>query len=89
MEELVQAFIKARPEVLEYARKPDIVARSTSPKRSREEAQLEEDEGPRKRTRSSGRTQPKQRVVVLDSDLDDDDYVPGKAWVVEVPLVPY
>jgi len=80
MEELVQAFVKARPEVLEFARKPVVVSRSTSPKRSREEAGFEDNEEPSKRTRSSGRTKVKQKVVeVLDSDLDgDDDYMPGK-----------
>lgn len=78
MEDLVQAFIAARPEVLEHARKPAIVPGSLSPKRNRAQAELQEDEGPRKRTRSSGRTSSQAKVMVVDSDHDDDDYVPGK-----------
>jgi E3 ubiquitin-protein ligase RAD18 len=79
MEDLVEAFKNARPEVIEYAKRPVVVEGATSPKRSREESYLEEDEGPsRKRTRQSRRTPSKHKVVVLDSDLDDEDYVPGK-----------
>ena len=78
MEEMVSAFVKARPEVLEFARRPGLVSRSTSPKRSREEAGLDLGDSPRKKTRSSGRTKPKQQIVVVDSDMEDEDYVPGK-----------
>jgi E3 ubiquitin-protein ligase RAD18 len=80
MENLVEAFKKARPEVWEFANKPvEVNLRAASPKRSRE---LEEggDASPRKlrRTRSSGRNKPKERTMVVDSAEDDDDYVPGK-----------
>jgi E3 ubiquitin-protein ligase RAD18 len=79
MEDLVEAFKTARPEVWEFANKPVEVVRAASPKRSRE-AEDGEAENPRKlrRTRSSGRNKPKQRTVVVDSAEDDDDYVPGK-----------
>jgi E3 ubiquitin-protein ligase RAD18 len=79
MEDLVEAFKKARPEVWEFANKPvEVVTRAASPKRSRD-VDDREDESPRKlrRTRSSGRAKPKERVVVMDSADDDDDYVPG------------
>jgi E3 ubiquitin-protein ligase RAD18 len=84
MEELVEAFKAARPEVLEHARKPEVVVVDI-PKRSRETDLEDEESPPKKRTRSSGRTtQQKQRVVVLDSDGEDEDYVPGEilfgAW---------
>jgi E3 ubiquitin-protein ligase RAD18 len=80
MEDLVQAFSRARSEVLEHARKPAEVVRSASPKRSREEAGLEEEVGePRKRTRSSGRRKQTVEIVVEDSmDDGDDNYFPGK-----------
>jgi E3 ubiquitin-protein ligase RAD18 len=79
MEDLVQAFTKARSDVLEYARKPAVVARSISPKRSREDAGLDDGDGePRKRTRSSGRRKRKVEIVVEDSVDDDEDYVPGE-----------
>jgi E3 ubiquitin-protein ligase RAD18 len=80
MEDLVEAFKKARPEVWEFANKPvEVVERASSPKRNRE-LEGEEDESPRKlrRTRSGGRNKPKERTVVVDSAEDDDDYVPGK-----------
>jgi E3 ubiquitin-protein ligase RAD18 len=78
MEDLVEAFKTARPEVWEFANKPVEEVARASPKRSRE---LEEGEGasPRKRTRmrSSGRKKAKERVMVEDSAEDDDDYMPG------------
>jgi E3 ubiquitin-protein ligase RAD18 len=78
MEELVEAFKAARPEVLEHARKPEVVVADIS-KRSRETDLDDEESPPKKRTRSSGRTtQQKQRVMVLDSDGGDEDYVPGE-----------
>lgn len=79
MEDLVEAFKIARPEVWEFANKPvEVVNRAASPKRSRE-TEEGEDESPRKlrRTRSSGRTKAKERAVVMDSAEGDDDYVPG------------
>jgi E3 ubiquitin-protein ligase RAD18 len=80
MEELVEAFKAARPEVLEHARKPEVVVVNI-PKRSRETDLEDEESPPKKRTRSSGRTtQQKQRVVVLDSDGEDEDYIPGEMF---------
>lgn len=78
MEELVQAFVKARPEILAHARRVVEAKKSVSPKRRRDEVDLVEDDGPRKRTRSSGRKQSSQRVVVVDSEEDPDEYIPGK-----------
>jgi E3 ubiquitin-protein ligase RAD18 len=79
MEDLVQAFKTARPEVWEFANKPVEEVGGSLLKRSRD-LEEGEDESPRKRTRSSGRTRigAKERVVVVDSAEDDDDYVPGK-----------
>lgn len=75
VEELVEAFKMARPQVLEFARRPP--ARSDSPKRKREE--LEDIGSPvQKRTRSGRRIQSNSQVVVLDhSDGEDEDYAPG------------
>ncbi|KAN0096783.1 DNA repair protein rad18 [Hyaloscypha variabilis] len=81
MEDLVEAFKKARPEVWEFANKPVEVVRAPSPKRRR--LSVEDDDGnPRKlrRTRSSGRNKPKEQMVV-DSAEDDDDYVPEDGFV--------
>jgi hypothetical protein len=79
MEELVEAFKAARSEVLEHARTPAAVVGGGTPKRSRE-TDLEDDQSPpKKKTRSSGRIVPaKDRVVVLDSDGEDEDYIPGE-----------
>jgi hypothetical protein len=80
MEELVEAFKAARPEVLEHARKPSVVVADV-PKRRREADVEEVESPPKKRTRSSARTtQSSQRVVVLDSDGEDEDYVPGEIF---------
>jgi E3 ubiquitin-protein ligase RAD18 len=81
MEDLVEAFKKARPEIWLFATKPveNIRAPSPLPKRSCD-FEANTDESPRKlrRTRSSGRNKPQERTVVVDSAEDDDDYVPGK-----------
>ncbi len=78
MEDLVEAFKKARPELWEFANKPVEILQAPSPKRRRLSSEGE-DESPRKlrRTRSSGRNKPKEQMVV-DSAEDDEDYVPGK-----------
>jgi E3 ubiquitin-protein ligase RAD18 len=80
--DMVEAFKAARPEVLEYTKEKSIpIARSASPKRSREDSELESvKDGPSaKRARSSRRlAQPTTRVVVLDSDAEDEDFVPGE-----------
>lgn len=78
MEEMVDAFTKARPEVLEFARRS---IDPGSPKRKRGPVeQVVEGSPMSKRTRSSGRTvQPKvTTVTILDSDgEEDEDYIPG------------
>ncbi|KAI9053029.1 hypothetical protein LZ554_003299 [Drepanopeziza brunnea f. sp. 'monogermtubi'] len=84
MEDLVEAFKKARPDVLEFARKPATTERSSSPKRSREVAELGyEDETPKKRTRSSRRTAGKKihATIINDTDEEDGDYVPDQGFV--------
>ena len=81
MQELVEAFMRARPDVLEHARKPESVRWTGIVSRKRSmDADLEEIiSPPKKATRSSGRrAQAAAAVTVLDLDRDDDDYVPGK-----------
>ena len=82
MEELVQAFVKARPDIMAVAVANKSEEKgNTSPKRRREKVEeREEEDGPRKRTRSSGRKlESSQRVIVVDSEDDIDDYIPGKS----------
>jgi E3 ubiquitin-protein ligase RAD18 len=76
VEELVEAFKKARPEVLRFATRP--MARSDSPKRKLEE--FENVRSPlQKRTRSGRRIQPNSQILVPDnSDGPDEDYMPGR-----------
>lgn len=74
----MEAFKKARPEVWDFANKPVEEPATTSPPKRSRDMEEGEDESPRKRTRSSGRTKAKERVVVVDSAEDDEDYVPGK-----------
>ncbi|KAH7355230.1 putative DNA repair protein [Rhexocercosporidium sp. MPI-PUGE-AT-0058] len=86
MQDLVEAFTKARPEVLEHARKPLAVPEGSIYKRDRGEAELDEEETPRKRTRSTGtrkssrRSQPTPSQVIQDSDEDDEDFVPEDGY---------
>jgi E3 ubiquitin-protein ligase RAD18 len=79
MEELVEAFQRARPEVLEFAKRPPVVVqRSISPKRKRES--VDDNGSPiKKRTRAGRKATASQasQSVVLDSEEDDDEYVPG------------
>jgi len=79
--DMVETFKAARPEVLEYTKeRPIIPARSASPKRRRELSELDgaEDGPSAKRTRSSRRVaQAIERIEILDSDADDEDFVPG------------
>jgi E3 ubiquitin-protein ligase RAD18 len=78
MEEMVDAFTKARSEVLEFARGP---IDPGSPKRKRGLVEPVVKGSPMsKRTRSSGRAiQSKPSpVTILDSEGDEDeDYMPG------------
>jgi E3 ubiquitin-protein ligase RAD18 len=75
VEDQVEAFKSARPEVLEFARRP--VIRSDSPKRKLDE--VEDASIPlQKRTRSGRRIQSNPQVFVLDPPgRDDADYDPG------------
>lgn len=80
VEELVEAFKMGRPMIMEYTRPPVEARMNLSPKRKRAEAQDEDDNSSpvRKRTRSGGRRQQSsQNVVMVDSDGEDEDYMPG------------
>ncbi|RDW69703.1 hypothetical protein BP6252_08723 [Coleophoma cylindrospora] len=83
LEEAVDAFKKARSGLLEHARKPVIIERS-SPKRKLDCVQEDEsDDGPRKRTRSSSKrtATASQQTVVIDSEQEDEDYIPNDGLV--------
>ena len=78
----MQAFVKARPDIMAVAVANKSEEKGNiSPKRRREKVEeREEEDGPRKRTRSSGRKlESSQRVIVVDSEDDIDDYIPGKS----------
>ena len=81
LEEVVEAFKKARSSVLEHARKPSSSGASASPKRKRvdEPGEVDADPVPRKRTRSSSRRAngSAEQAIVVDSATDDDDYNSG------------
>ena len=79
MEDLVEAFKSARPTVMELAKQREEALWSLSPKRKRAEAAVEEDDSQvHKRTRSSRRTQQSSQLAeVVDSEDDDENYVPG------------
>ena len=79
VEELVDAFKRARPNIMEYAKRSGEATLGRSPKRRRSDAEIEENSSPvRKRTRSGRRAQQSsQQIVILDSEGDDEDYVPG------------
>ncbi|KAF4610414.1 hypothetical protein G7Y89_g15705 [Cudoniella acicularis] len=97
VENLVETFKQARPEVFEFAKKSVEVVREPSPKRSRKAPELlegEEDEElpARKRTRSSrstrATTQERERSIVLDTDEGDSDFTPdAEARPLETGLV--
>jgi E3 ubiquitin-protein ligase RAD18 len=84
MEELVEAFIKARPAALEHAQKHTVTNRSPSPKRKLYDADFngQDDEHYRKRTRSSNRisagSKERTSIIVIDEDGIDEDYQPGE-----------
>ena len=77
IEELVEAFQRARPEVMEYTKRISQEAtRSSSPKRKR--MGVDEGSSPiRKRTRSGTRAQQSSQQSVIDLEADDADYIPG------------
>ncbi|KAG9234054.1 postreplication repair E3 ubiquitin-protein ligase rad18 [Amylocarpus encephaloides] len=78
MEDLVEAFKKARPEIYTLATKPATSRASKSPKRGREGTdKAVEYEGPsRKRLRSTRQTRSTQELVIVDTDEEDRDFLP-------------
>ena len=80
VDDAVEAFQRARKDALEFARRGSVEGLSAriderKEKRRLEVAYDEEDDGPRKRTRSSTKKAPHtaEQPIVLDSDGDDDD----------------
>jgi E3 ubiquitin-protein ligase RAD18 len=89
LEDVVEAYKIARPQVMDFVVSANSVKEPPSPKRKRQEAQHEEVGSQRKKTRTSGRrTKSSQsEVVVVDSAEDDDDYIPGEIHKTDnVPL---
>lgn len=84
LEDVVEAFKRARQQVLEFARKPVAGVESSQVKRKRGGSQLRVDESPQKRTRMSGRrTRSSQNEVVIeDSEGEDEDFIPGMSCAV-------
>lgn len=88
MEDLVDAFKRARPDVLAFARAPVSMSgvsdsrdvsgqrRGSSRKKSLEERDVDMEVSPQKRRRSERTKSSSQRVVSLSDS--DDDYIPGK-----------
>ncbi|CAG8979000.1 hypothetical protein HYALB_00009902 [Hymenoscyphus albidus] len=83
MEDLVEGFKKARPEVFAFATRPIVPAGESAPKRGREKSHAIDDEEPsrKKRTRSTRQTWSTQQVVIVDSDQEDDEYIPEDGCV--------
>lgn len=86
IEDLVEAFKRARPAVLELARKPSVEHANTSPKRKRDISNLDElEDQANKRTRSSARratrrlesAEAAEEVIVIDDVDGDEDFEPG------------
>jgi E3 ubiquitin-protein ligase RAD18 len=86
VESIVEAFQRARPVALEYAQELSKRAVPRSPKRRISGQDDEDNEQPRKRTRSSKRIASSQRdnrdVLVLDTG-SDDDFTPGRIQMPE------
>ncbi|KAA8570723.1 hypothetical protein EYC84_000118 [Monilinia fructicola] len=85
IEDLVEAFKRARPAVLELARKPSVEHANTSPKRKRDISNLDElEDQANKRTRSSARratrrlesAEAAEEVIVIDDVDGDEDFEP-------------
>lgn len=75
IQELVEAFVRARPQVLELARR---TVDTASPKRKREvEEQIVEQSPVKRRTRASGRAPQPVEVTVIE-DSDDGEYMEGQ-----------
>jgi E3 ubiquitin-protein ligase RAD18 len=79
LEELVEAYKSARPNIMEYTKKREEVRLKSSPKRKRTEAEVEDGSSPvHKRTRAGRRAQrSSQPAEIIDSDGDDEDFLPG------------
>lgn len=90
IEDLVEAFKRARPAALELARKPAVEPTITSPKRKREVSNLGGlEEQANKRTRASTRQATRrfesgealeEEIIVIDDVEGDEDFKPGK-WL--------
>jgi E3 ubiquitin-protein ligase RAD18 len=83
LEDVVEAFKRARPQVLDFAATKLTVVESSSPKRKRHESRREDDGGPRKKTRTSGRkTRSSQTEAVVEdsAEEEDDEYIPGASF---------
>ncbi|KAM3067205.1 E3 ubiquitin-protein ligase rad18 [Clarireedia jacksonii] len=85
VEDLVEAFKRARPAALELARKPAIEPNVVSPKRKRGPPDSDEaEQQASKRTRASSRRATQQaqtidhseEIVVIEDGEDDDDFIP-------------
>ena len=75
LEELVEAFKSARPQIMEFAKRKAEAALSASPKRKRGNTDIEQGSSQvRKRTRAGTRAErSSQQLVVPDSECDDND----------------
>jgi E3 ubiquitin-protein ligase RAD18 len=82
LDELVQGFKLARPEVFAFATRPAATSQSLPPKRTRDTPQesYQEEEPPNKRARPSRATRSRtaQNLIVLESDGEDEDFELGK-----------
>jgi hypothetical protein len=82
LDELVQGFKLARPEVFTFATRPTAASPLLPPKRTRGSPKdsYQEEEPPNKRSRPSRTTRSRtaQNMVVLESDEEDGDFIPGK-----------
>ncbi|PQE26626.1 hypothetical protein CJF31_00010585 [Rutstroemia sp. NJR-2017a BVV2] len=85
VEDLVEAFKRARPAALELARKPAIEPTATSPKRKRgapdsdgveQQASKRTRASTRRATQQSQTIEPSEEIVVIEDGEDDDDFIP-------------
>ncbi|KAB8297729.1 hypothetical protein EYC80_001531 [Monilinia laxa] len=85
IEDLVEAFKRARPAVLELARKPSVETANASPKRKRDISNLGDlEDQANKRTRSSARQATRrlesaeavEEIIVIDDIDEDEDFKP-------------
>ncbi len=102
MEETVGAFVNTRPDVLAFAKRPNTIAASDSPKRKRngvdEEGVLSSQRSSKRlrsstrlsKSRSAGVTadMARQEAEIQDSEDDTEDYEPGKIFFSHFMLNP-